>query len=254
MIKRWCFLVAMIFVGASAAHAQLGIFGSVPSPGMPTIRYVRLSSVINVDGEPVINIRIPVNGLSNYYFYYAGDGSHIPGGSYYVSYLGADGVTFYGYDTVNYVPNAGFTNGVKVRALNSGGPNQLGIYGIVTTPEIDNGDGSIGLPSPIQNATVILREFTGSSQIFAQTNRNGFYAVYYTNGSTQNFLPPVAFFGSFYEVTVFAQIGNCSYFDNSNQAVYVPSNTTNPGLTSFFVNNAQWEANVQFRESSKTCS
>src|SRR5690242_15094273 len=103
----------------------------VPPPtSRAYVRFVRLE-VNNCPGCRYLQV-MAVNGLTNFNLYYSVDGlGFFSGGTYKVTYLGADQTTSYGYDVVTYSPNSHHTNGVEVRPFNNPPATPRGIHGTV---------------------------------------------------------------------------------------------------------------------------
>lgn len=238
-IKIWwitfCFL-ATIFLGTLTTQAQVGIYGSVPQPGMPTIRFARIYQPITTSTD-IIDYSIPINGLGNFVFYYAPTSNgFLPGGNYCINYLGADRITSYGLDCVTYTPNSGFTNGVEVRPLNPGAGGPLGIQGTVLGYVNDFTGSRI---EPLTNAFLLLQETGGPYEAVGTTNGNGFFSFYYTGGTEQNFVPRPTQPQGYYQLIIYAQRDNCTYTYTAFPLYYFLTNTTNPNLSSYFVTNAR---------------
>ncbi len=206
----------------SPLNAPLGIYGTVPDgPNRENVHYVYLISEPALDGSP--DHFLPVNGLKNFNFYYLPDGTgFIPAGGYRVWYFGANKTTSYGFDDVNYTPNAGYTDGEEVRPFYVPDPEPklpLGVHGVVRGY---NAEGQIvDLPglqvTAYRNINGVLREGK------AKTNGDGFFSVYYgTVGTTSGFLeasphPTIL-------ITTPEEIGGCTYFllDTSGNTIYDP--------------------------------
>lgn len=235
---------AMFFLSVVPTKAQigeLGIYGSTPHPGMPNIRYVRVyTNPLTVTGgsEQTFNYTIPVNGLSNFNIYYDPNGNFLPQGNYIIEYLGADRITSYGSESVIYTPNTGFTNGVQVRPFNAVAQLPLGIHGTVIG---EFSDLTSTYQAPLSGATVVLQEVGGSIQINLKTNADGFFSAYYTNGTSQEFLPSVNPYA--YSVLIYYQIGNCTYI-HFDYAFWSPLNVNNPNASDYFVTWARYNMNI----------
>ena len=232
------FFLLSFFLLAETTQAQVGVFGGVPLFQDPTpVRYVRLQEYeANAETPNPINITIPVNGIKNYVHYYDQSGSFIPGGRYKLTYLAADRITPVSVPGIGstegpftYSPNARFTNGFQVRPTNSGANGALGIQGIVNASQNINGSEVI---APLYDATVLVFDLQTNLIATGKTNGNGFFSIYYTNGSDKNFVPL-----GFYYVTIIGQSSNQCYY-NSPVVNYFPDDS-DPDSSSYYVMNAR---------------
>lgn len=221
-------------IGPNLAN-PLGIYGSAPVAVRANVRYVRLENYPEVEGG--LSYVIPVNGATNFNFFYTPDGfGFLSGGGYKVTYLGANQTTSYGSDIVTYQPNVRHTNGVKVRDFNilSGASASLGIHDVVRI-YVPNGGGAVTF---LPDALIRASSHQGGPLVFVRTNGNGYFSVYYNNGSTGSFLNGYLTHWDFY---ISGTYGGCSYAYNAapTNAIWLPSNFSDPSQTSYYVYDAE---------------
>ncbi len=123
-------LILTVSISAAAQIGQLGIYGSAPEAYRSNVRYVLLQDYPEFDGGLIYFL--PVNGRSNFNFYYNPEGTgFLPTGTYKLTYLNGTLNTSYGDDIVYYSANSGHTNGVQVRAFYNPPSTPLGVHGVV---------------------------------------------------------------------------------------------------------------------------
>lgn len=177
--------VAILLTATSAISqiGQLGIYGSAPENYRTNVRYVLLQDYPEYDGGLIYFL--PVNGRSNFNFYYNPDGTgFLPTGTYKLTYLNGTLNTSYGDDIVYYSANSGHTNGVQIRAFYNPPSTPLGVHGVVKVYVPGGG----GTTTPLENATIRIRPLGGGDDVLAQTNANGYFSVYYENDNFGHFL------------------------------------------------------------------
>jgi len=234
--KLFLFVVSLFMLGLSTSYAQignLGIYGSAPTGSGMDLRYVRLDPYPDIGCESCEYV-LPLNGLKNFNFYYTVDGlGFLSGGSYRLTYLDASLVpSGLRGEIVSYTPNADHTNGVTVRDFNpvpTGQPTPLGIHGVIRGYDLS------GAVVPIKNA--LVRTSIASYIVFARTNGNGFFSVYYANeGPVNQFL-----YNAPHPSLLIHTIQNgCSYsyFVPPHEIVWAPdTNSSSPG---YYVTDAAW--------------
>ncbi len=205
-----------------------------------SVRFVRLQTY--PESESALNYILPVNGLTNFNFYYKPDGDgFLSSGDYVVTYLGSNQTTSYGYDIVTYAPNSGHTNGVQVRAFNSPPSNPLGIHGVVYGQTNE-------FIAPIPDALIFaVPYFTfGTFSVLARTKGNGYFSFYYKNvasGENSTTFLPVFYSTSppreYYDFLISGSVNGCNFSTSTNyHYIWQPANTTNTSISNYFVADA----------------
>lgn len=221
----------------NAQIGNLGIYGSAPLEYRDNVRFVNIQAWPHFDGG--IDYTLPVNGLTNFNFYYSPDGTgFFPGGVYRLSYLNADRTVAYSHDIVSYSPNKGHTFGLKVRDFNNAPATARGVHGNIF--------GQIGdIEYPIANAQIIAQSVHQLGTFQARSNGNGYFSLYYKNGFTAEFLP--VYYGNpppaeYYDLYFSGSVNGC-FFVGSRVGVvlWFPTNTTNPNSLDYFVAEAEFD-------------
>ncbi len=226
--------ISLFLLGLSPLYGQigyLGVYGSAPAAVRSNVRFVRIEDELQWD--PGFSYVMPVNGLTNFNFYYKPDGSgFLPGGDYKVTYLDSTKTVSYGYDIVTYSPNNGHTNGVEVRPFNnSERMAPRGMHGTFLG-YVPNGGGSV---APIENATVSV--VAGPYSVDVRINAAGLFSIYYTNETPAQFLWNVQHWSLVVDGTQYG----CTYqttIPSNSMPFWHPSNTTNPALETYYVESA----------------
>lgn len=242
--------ISIFFLGITSTLAQignLGIYGSAPTPAgtafpCGTPEYARIEPYPDYaagDDFPSWSQTLPLNGVKNFNFFYTANGQgFLSGGGYKVRYFNASQATCYGSgDIVTYSPNSGHTNGVQVRSFNpvpTGQPTPLGIYGTILV-KIPGGGGAT---APLENADVAVTDSIPALGWRAKTNGSGFFSIYYSSQNVLEFVPPdnvLHFYAS-------GMYGGCPYsLVLNNWVVWLPYNTSDPSLASYYTTLADWE-------------
>lgn len=235
MIRKFSVLLAFVLFLCFPICAQigtLGIHGCPPALYRENVRFVKLD-FNEVDG--VHNYILPVNGLRNFNFFYTPDGTgFLPKGGYTLTYLAANQSTVLGYETVTHTPNSGNTLGTEVRPFNIPQGYETtprGLHGIVL--------GNIGGTTvPLQNAQIIGFP-NGGPNVQTRTNGNGYFSIYYQNGTSGTFLSP---YSINWAIQISGTVNGCSYFRTipvGDIAPWAPSNTGYPAEPSYYVSAAE---------------
>jgi hypothetical protein len=180
--------------------------------------------------SPLIDYVIPVNGLTNFNFYYTSDGTNfLPGGTYKVTYKSLS--QSLGYDIVTYSPNAGHTNGVQVRPFNNPPATPRGINGVLT------GYTKLGAVVPLSNITVIALPYFGGNSPRVLTNADGYFSVYYENDNPNQFLHVSAPFNyEYYRLIISGVMNGCAYTLTTDPPGFVwDVYTSDPSSPSYYV-------------------
>lgn len=234
----------LLLASFAPVSAQIGLFGGVPNPSsnIGLVRRVRVQGT-NTLGQAV-NVSYPLNGILNYVAYFdptvggSANEYFLLEGNYTLTYLDVSGnpITPVGLSNptdgpINYVPNAGFTNGLQLRPANPGAGGPLGLQGTVT--DLNN--------VPVFNAIVKISRPASLITFTTRTNANGFYSFYYNNAANKNFVPAGG-----YNILVTKSIPKgCTASQERRNIQYQPTNTTDPLQSSYFVAGARTVANFK---------
>ncbi len=247
--RLFLFVISLFALNLTTTYAQIGpspqatntpnygIYGSAPTPsGTPFTcgepRYARLTNYPEFEGD-TFSQTLPLNGLTNFNFYYTADGNgFLSGGGYRVTYLNSSQTNCYGSgDIVSYSPNRAHTNGIQTRPFSGSLTTPRGIHGIVKV-KIPGGGGAEAF---LENAVAVVYDSTPAVGYRARTNGVGYYSVYYNSLSPNDFIPQ----DNGYGLNISGLYNGCPYTHDRNPwVIWFPWQTPGPN---YYVSNSEWD-------------